>query len=223
MVHMATSGMTFPGYDKEALAFLRQLKSNNRRDWFLENKNAYEKLIREPTKILAFELSDRLQELTGEPQKPKIFRINRDLRFAKDKTPYNTHVHISLLRQSGIAPAFMLGWSPEYLSFGCGIFEFSKDVRPKYRSFVASNEGKKLQVALDELAASGTRLDVPALKRVPSGYDADHPRADLLRHKGIAVWQELDDPSQVADQQLVEKAMVRFEAFLPVYKLIAAL
>ena len=218
-----TQEMTFPGYTDEALNFLENLKSNNSRDWFAANKLVYEKQVRDPTKILAAELADRLEELTEDAQKSKIFRIHRDLRFSKDKTPYNTHVHISLAPQSGNAPAFMLGWSHNYLTLGCGVFEFQKDVLANYRTFAASGSGEKLQVILDKLIADGGRIDEPVLKRVPSGFDPNHPRVGLLRRKGIAVWQDLDDPKIATQPRLVDKVLAGFETFLPLYKLIRTL
>ena len=121
--------MTFPGYTPAALKFLKSLKTHNNRDWFQENKKTYEAEIKDPTKIFAAEMADALEKLTGDAQKSKVFRINRDIRFSKDKTPYNTHVHISWMPQTpaGVAPAFMFGLGTDYLTLGCGVFEFDKD------------------------------------------------------------------------------------------------
>ena len=119
--------MTFPGFTQDSLKFLANLKANNTREWFADNKKTYETEIRQPAREFAAEMADSLEQLVGESLKTKIFRINRDIRFSKDKTPYNSHVHISWIPDRGASsPAWMFGLSPDYLTLGCGVFEFDK-------------------------------------------------------------------------------------------------
>lgn len=83
-----------PYFTTETLEFLEQLKHNNNRDWFQQNKSVYDTSVKNPAKAFAIAMEGELERLCGEPHKAKIFRINRDIRFSKDKTPYNSHIHI---------------------------------------------------------------------------------------------------------------------------------
>ena len=80
--------------------FVRALSANNSRDWFQANKSDYDKKLRDPAKALLEEMSPRLAELAGFPVTSKLFRPHRDVRFSKDKTPYNTHLHMMWTIQS---------------------------------------------------------------------------------------------------------------------------
>ena len=91
----------FTGFGPQALPFLKALAFHQNRDWFLENKKLYESDVREPLIALVASASERLAEvdipLRGE-RKTSLFRINRDIRFAKEKHPYNSHVSAVLTR-----------------------------------------------------------------------------------------------------------------------------
>ena len=164
----------FSGFTGDAVTFLNNLKSNNNRDWFLENKKTYEAEIKKPAALFASVMSEHLQSLTGQPHKAKVFRINRDVRFSKDKTPYNAHLHISFTPESKLAspPAWMFGLSTEYFTLGCGVFEFDKSALDVFRKNVAGSAGDKLSGLIDKLGKNGIRFSEPALKRVPSGFCA---------------------------------------------------
>ena len=93
--------MTFQGFPKEGLKFLASLKRNNRREWFTQHKSLYQEAVEAPAKAFAFEMEEHLATLTKRPMSGKVFRISRDVRFRKDKTPYNTHVHMSFFCADG--------------------------------------------------------------------------------------------------------------------------
>ncbi len=77
----------------ESNRFFLELKANNTREWFQDRKDFYTAEIKKPAELLADLLAEDLNRLTGVPHKPKLFRIHRDVRFSKDKTPYNAHLH----------------------------------------------------------------------------------------------------------------------------------
>lgn len=206
---------SFDGYAPEALHFLNDLKANNNREWFAENKKAYETFIKAPTKELAALLNSVVEDLTGLDHKAKIFRINRDIRFSKDKTPYNSHVHLSFTPANGSPAAWMFGWSTSYLTLGCGTFEFDKVMLGRFRDRVAGDDGRVFGALFADLAAHGVRFDEPALKRVPAGYPSDHPRADLLRRKGLMGWIDLEGPEAATRARLVDTCRTTFEHLLP--------
>ena len=212
--------MAFAGYSKEALQFLKELKANNKKEWFDANRKTYERELRDPTKELAADLADAVEQLTGDAQKTKIFRINRDVRFSKDKTPYNSHVHLSVMPVDlgDQPPAWMFGWAPDYLTIGCGVFEYSGAALDGFRTMIAGNGGETFAQALNSLRDGGARISEPALKRVPSGFPTDHPRADLLKHKGIAVWHDLSGPQAALQADIVGQTIEGFRDLLPVYE-----
>ncbi len=184
----------------ETCTFLRDLKANNTREWFQANKPAYEAALKAPSAAFADAMAAALEAACGEPCTPKVFRIHRDVRFSKDKTPYNAHLHISFAPE-GKPPAWMFGLEPDRLVLGVGTFQFDKAELDAYRARIDGPDGAALAETLAKLQADGVRLSDPDLKRVPAPYPADHPRGDLLRHKGLAAWiDDLDQSQAFADQ-----------------------
>lgn len=185
--------------DKNSLTFLQDLKIHNNRDWFADNKKRYETALKQPAIDFADTLALQLGAALGQPMTHKIFRIHRDVRFSKDKTPYNAHLHIGFSTEDAgkDTPAFMFGLEPDSLVLGMGTFAFSPDGLKRWRDAVSGQKGEELNGLLKQALHNGARLSDPDLKRVPPPYLADHPRADLLRHKGLAVWldQSATDPA----------------------------
>lgn len=212
--------MQFP---KEGVQFLSDLKANNNREWFNEHKSDFEKHVKAPSSHFADALSELLAELAGGPIEHKIFRIYRDVRFSKDKTPYNTHVRIGFWQpcvgtQKPLSgPAFYLSIEADALYAGAGCMAMPPEMLIRYRDHVATS-GDKLAETKQALEKDGMRFDPPALKRVPSGFDKDHPHVDLLRYKGISAWRDTDlgEPSAVD----AEDCMSAFESAFPIYEFV---
>jgi uncharacterized protein (TIGR02453 family) len=199
----------------ETMGFLRQLRANNDRAWFNAHKADYERAYKAPAEAFAAEIRPRLEALAGMPLGAKIFRIHRDVRFSRDKSPYNTHLHLGF--QATRIPGeprrrggFYFGLEPDALSLGVGAFDFGATDLERYRKAVAND------VEGEELAALLTRLQPrqyePDLKRVPAPYPADHPRGELLRRKGLNVWRDIDDAALIASPDLADAVMAEFEA-----------
>ena len=203
-------------FTPEAVTFLTDLKANNDREWFAEHKADYETYVKDASVAFCRLMVEGLDGLTGTPHQSKIFRIYRDVRFAKDKTPYKPYQHILFAagdhRQSRAAWFFAL--EPDKVMLGAGKFSFDGEGLVRYREAVAGKRGAKLAQILEQLQGQGTRLNEPQLKRVPSGYDKDHPRADLLRRKGLALWVDLD-VSVASEGDLVATCLVKFTRLMP--------
>ena len=214
---MADAG--FSGFPKEAVKFLSDLKANNTRDWFTANKATYESAIKGPAAEFCEAMSGKLEKLTGTPCKSKVFRIHRDLRFSKDKTPYNAHLHISFTPETGQAspPCWFFGLEPTRIVLGAGTFGFDKSALEAFRERVDGPDGKKLAKLLEKLGAQGARIGEPDLKRVPSGYAQDHPRADLLRRKGLSAWLDTEDTKTASSPDFVATCQVKFKTLRPIY------
>ncbi len=181
-------------FPKDAVTFLKDLKANNDREWFAKNKSIYERALKQPVKEFAELMEDELKRLTGRAHAAKIFRIHRDLRFSKDKRPYNTHLHMTFYPDGQKnSPSWFFALEPKKVILGAGVFGFEPLALEAYRKHVDGPDGKALATLLKRLEAKGARLSEPELKRVPREYDPDHTHASLLRRKGLTVWREFKD------------------------------
>lgn len=191
----------------ETQEFLRDLAANNSREWFGAQKSRYETVLKDPAKRFSSEIADRLSARYHVPVAAKIYRIHRDLRFAKDKTPYNTHLHVGFA-DPATGAAWMVGLDVKGLALGYGSFGFDKPGLERWREAVSGPAGADLGNRLDALCRAGGRVDAPELKRVPSPWPQDHPQAGLLRRKGLAAWIDLptedaygpDAPARLVDR-----------------------
>ncbi len=204
----------FDHFNAEAVQFLRDLRATNTRDWFQTQKPVYETQIKVPAKAFAEAMQTALQDKTGVVHGSKIYRMHRDLRFSKDKRPYNAHLHISFDAE-GEPGMWFFGLDPDKLTLGYGVFEFDKGRLPAVRDQLAGPAGRDLMDLIAGFETAGLRVSEPALKRVPAGFDKDHPHVPVLRRKGISVWRDYADPREATRPGLVERVMQEFEAFLP--------
>jgi uncharacterized protein (TIGR02453 family) len=187
------TGNAFPGFEKQAMQFWHELAIEMNKDWFVANKQRYEDQWVEPMDTMLADLARRLAP-AYKPLKlgePKTMRIYRDVRFAKDKTPYKTHIAgvIRLagkpISQMGNAVLYVhLGLDEEYTGAGCYFFDPSKLAR--WRKAVVGKPGDALLPLMAKLRKAGYRVGGHEdYKRVPSPFAADHPRAELLKMRGL--------------------------------------
>jgi uncharacterized protein (TIGR02453 family) len=189
----------FVGFRPPAFRFLRDLARNNRREWFEANRETYETELQQPLLALLDELDVRLASLAPElmvDSKRSIFRIYRDVRFSKDKSPYKTHVAFWVSHRalgSGGGPAVHGGAGLYFhLEPGASIVAAGMWMPPTpalarirealdtdLRGFEAAR--RVLRPTFGELS------DEAVLQRPPRGYDADHPAARWLRHRSFTV------------------------------------
>ncbi len=207
------------GFTRETVGFLTSLRENNTKEWFTANRSSYEDFVKKPATEFCDSAAEHLAELTGLEHRSKIYRIHRDLRFSKDKTPYNTHVHISFHPDCGGAqPAWMFGIDPDGTTIGVGIMQFEKPQLESFRKLIVGSEGERLVKTLGALRHLPVRLSDPALKRVPRGFDPEHPRGEHLRRKGLVVWSDLGKPRQGLGRSGLDRCMSRYEELLPVFE-----
>ncbi|APX12459.1 DUF2461 domain-containing protein [Tateyamaria omphalii] len=203
----------------EALRFFAKLDKNNTKDWFEPHKAHYKEAIAGPAGFFADLMAEDVARITGKPHKPKVFRIYRDVRFSKDKTPLNTHLHIMWqpVNKDPLAPSWFCGLAPDYFILGMGVMGLQGEHLTRYRAFV-DNWGDSLQEALDQAADSGAVISdwgPEPLKRVPKPYDPDHPHADLLKRKALAVSGPM--PEDWRDMGVVKATLGQMEALMPVW------
>ena len=196
----------------DALGFFDDLAANNSRDWFAANKPRYEAEVKGPAEALLDVLGARLESATGAALTPKLYRIHRDLRFSKDKTPYNTHLHLQWT-DAATGLCHLFGVSQSYVCAGVGAMGFDKRALGRWRDRVAAETGAGFAHLVDRMQAAGLRIDPPALKRVPAPHPQDHPRAELLKRKGIVLWHDLGDSEQAHPAEALEAAFARLGPF----------
>jgi len=170
--------MAFAGWPEQALDFFDGLEADNTKSYWLAHKDVYDSCVLAP-------MAELLAELEPEYGETKIYRPYRDVRFSKDKSPYKTaigaHVGEGYLQLSAAG-----------LAAGCGMYMMSADQLDRYRSAVAADgSGSALEHVIAGLAKQD--IDVQgrdSLKTAPRGYPSDHPRVELLRHKGLVAWRQ---------------------------------
>ncbi|NUS00152.1 MAG: DUF2461 domain-containing protein [Kribbellaceae bacterium] len=171
--------MSFTGFPAAALDFYDDLEMDNTKSFWTAHKHVYEESVRAP-------MADLTAELEEEFGPAKLFRPYRDVRFAKDKTPYKTH------QGAYVAVAPSTGWyvqiSAPGVRVGAGFYDATSDRLARLRTAIDDDRrGTQLQKILAKLEKSGWTVGGDKLKTTPRGYDADHPRIDLLRHKSLTV------------------------------------
>jgi uncharacterized protein (TIGR02453 family) len=188
--------MAFEGFADADAKFFRALAKNQKREWFQARKAEFEAGYQQPMNELLAEvraLVDASYEYCdlGEP---KVFRIFRDVRFAKDKSPYKTHIGglIPTRRQGAVTevPMALYFHVGEPGSFGAaGHYMMNGEQLAKFRAAVADDKrGRELDKLLAALVKKGFSIESHAsYQRVPKGYDPEHPRAEHLKRKGLTV------------------------------------
>jgi uncharacterized protein (TIGR02453 family) len=184
---MPKAAPKFTGFDRDAVAFLHELAVEQNREWFAANKARYEQRWVEPMSTLLDELRARIAKAYA-PVKlspPKLFRIYRDTRFAKDKSPYKTHVAGMIYAGTTGAIYLHFGIAEEFVGVGTYFFE-DKQV-PRWRKLVAADAtGKPLAALVGKLRKAGYTVGGhDDYKKVPKGFAPDHPRAEFLKMKGL--------------------------------------
>lgn len=175
--------MTFTGIPIAALDFYEDLENDNSKAFWLAHKHIYDESVRAPLEALATELEKEFGA-------PKFFRPYRDVRFAKDKTPYKDHqgVYFAETRR-------YLHVSAAGIYASGGIYEMASDQVDRYRRAVDDDvAGRLLEAAIAMVDKAKLAINGHRLTRVPAGYDKEHERAELLKHKSLYVTRDFGCP-----------------------------
>lgn len=217
-----------PHLPPAASAFLSDLDENNSREWFHANKARYETQLKQPLRALAAALSEGLAVVAPDHEHPApakaVNRIHRDLRFTKDKRPYHTHCWMGFPHQGlpkGAAPTVYFGFDTEGWGVGAGLWKPKGPVLRQIRNHVAERHDQ-LQGILSDPSFHATfgGLRGEQLKRVPRPWTADHPAAELLRHKDVHVRHE-GDPALLHSPELVPTVLGHFAQLAPLVGFLA--
>ena len=241
---MAVAAPTFTGFRPEAIQFLVDLSENNDRAWFQPRKGEYEQLLKEPLEALISMLAERFAArgipLRADPSKSP-FRIYRDVRFSKDKSPYKTNLGASF-PWVGEAPTgadndagtrshtgnvhsgggyFHL--SPGEIYVGGGIWHPEKPWLDAFRRRVVDDPGRVRKLVEEPgFKATFGSLGGDSLVRVPTGFPPDHPDVELLKLKDVTFGRRLSD-KEAMSPGLPDLIADTFEAAMPVMRYLAAI
>ena len=205
----------FTGFPESAPDFFVGLAANNDRDYWQANRETFEREVREPMTALVAALAPRFGAL-------RLFRMNRDVRFGRDKSPYKTQQGAVGDRTEG--GVWYLQLDADGLLVASGYHFLTRDQLARYRAMVADDRtGPELGRLIGVVAEDG--LDVNGgvqtpLTGTPRGYPKDHPRIALLRWKGVVASQRIDDPERLGSPDLPDAVAGFWDAAAPLLALL---
>lgn len=208
-------------FPEVTLRFLSHLSKNNNREWFEANRDRFNSEFLEPAIQLVFDLGEKLIEISPDlhyiPKVDKsIFRLHRDVRFSKDKSPYKTNLGILLWEGPGKkleCSGYYFHLEPGNFFLGTGMYMFSNEQLKKYRNLVADYQtGKELSAIIKNILKNKDfKLGGQTFKRVPKSFDPDYKYADLLLHNGIYTYYETNNLSDLKDKNLIDFCFRKFK------------
>lgn len=214
-----------------ALRFFRELAKNNKKEWFEAHRAEYEREVREPMRELIEEMNARFAkfapEIGGDPKR-SMFRINRDTRFSKDKSPYKTHAacwfhhkgasgRVGSEANEGSA-GFYFHLQPGGKSMvGAGLWMPPRPQLDKLREAISEDHVGFGRMARALTKRFGGLGDEAMLKRMPRGFAEDHPAAKWLRYQSFTSGRVLKD-SAVTDPRLPALLAEDFRQLLPLVR-----
>jgi uncharacterized protein (TIGR02453 family) len=214
---------------EETIEFYRQLEHNNNRTWFDAHKQDYIEYVQKPSLEFITAMGERLKEIS-----PKIvydtrtngagslMRIYRDIRFSPDKTPYKTNLGIVFWEGKGKKsenPGFYFHVAPYGLGFFSGMYDFNKGMLNAYRVAVVNDTlGEELVDILNNIQSAGYETGGEHYKRVPRGYDPDHPRADLLKYNTLYASITDLNPKLMTQPEFMDVAFGHWKKMAPLHK-----
>lgn len=186
----------FAGFPAWGVRFYHDLESNNTKDFWTEHKGEWERQVRDPMRALVAELEPQFGPAT-------LFRPHRDIRFSPDKSPYKTYQGAIAGSAAGIG--YYVQLSGEGLTMGGGFRTHSPAQTDRFRAAIDDDRSGSALVAITEaLIADGYGLEGAALKTRPKGYDADHPRLDLLRRKEVMAVKRVGTPGWLSRPEALD-------------------
>jgi uncharacterized protein (TIGR02453 family) len=219
-------------FSKHSLEFLKSLKRHNNKAWFEAHRSDYEEHVREPMRTLIAEMDARLArfapEIAADPRR-SMFRIHRDIRFSKDKSPYKTNAacwffHAGASRQvgqeaEGGSAGFYFHLEPGAAFAGGGLWRPPRGLLAKLREGIAEDPKgfQKIVTARPVVTRFGGLSSEDVLRRMPGGYGEDDPGAQWLKHQSFTLGRRLTD-AQVTSTRLPDLLEADFALMTPLVR-----
>ena len=216
---MPTAITPFIGFPPETLAFLRGLGASNEKAWFEAHRAEYERDYLAPAVAFIAAMEAPLRQLHpdvhADPRvNGSLFRISRDIRFSKDKTPYKDHLDLFFWVGEGKSrerPGFFFRLRSDRLILGAGKHGFDASMLEAYREAVLDERrGGALEAALSTAVAAGATVEGVSYQRLPAGIDPGHPRAQLLRHGALHATFDEAVPASISSPSIVDHCIDRY-------------
>jgi uncharacterized protein (TIGR02453 family) len=204
-------------FGPELFSFLADLRAHNDREWFAANKQRYEEHLLEPALAFINAFAPKLEKISphfradARPSGGSLFRIYRDTRFSKDKSPYKTNLGIHFRHERGkdvYAPGYYLHIGPGEVYAGGGIWHPGTEGATRIREKIVAEPERWRRATRTGAFAKRLELGGDSLKRVPSWADAEHPFAEDLKRKDFFGWARLSEEDVVAPSFVDEYARV---------------
>lgn len=217
----------FTGLPHEAISFLAALRENNNRAWFQENRARAEEVLLAPARELVTRVGELIRknrpDIIADPRTDRsIYRLNRDTRFSRDKTPYKTH--LALWWWEGTegrleCPGFYFHLTPDSLGLSAGCYRFSATGLAGWRRSLSDPaKAAEFRRLIGDFEKTGAAWSQPELKRTPAGFDPAHTMAYWLRHKGFYSWlEESPHPEEIFKPKADEYLFQRFKPALKLH------
>ncbi|HVO75818.1 MAG TPA: DUF2461 domain-containing protein [Ignavibacteriaceae bacterium] len=208
--------------------FLKKLAKNNSKEWFEKNREAFNNDFLQPAVQFVVDMGEKLQTIAPNimavPKIDKsIFRLHRDIRFSRDKSPFKTNLGIFLWegKEKKQSPGFYFHIEPKLFFLGSGTYMLENEKLKVYRNAVYNLElGKELDDAVKKVLKNKKyQLGGKYFKRVPKGFDPEYPYAEYLLHNGLYVYYESTDFDELSEgKNPVDFSFKIFRDFLPVHQ-----
>ena len=178
----------FNGFNKDAIEFLKDLKQNNKKEWFEDNRPRYEKAILEPNKSYVQEMGEQLQILVPNIKaiskvSGSLFRIYRDIRFSKDKTPMKSKIGILFWQGNSHrmqSSSFYMHYDINEVFYATGVRSFKTPLLKAYREYIKNEKNRNsLHEIIKKLKNRGYEIPLEHYKRYPDGFNKDDENAYL--------------------------------------------
>lgn len=217
----------FSGFPKGTFTFLRGLSKNNDKAWFDAHRAEYDEFYVDTAKAFVAAAGAALEKVDRDiGYAPKIggsiFRINRDVRFSKDKSPYKGHLMFRFWNgadRKRSASAFYLRFDASSCGIGCGSHMFDKPTLTGFRDAVVDKKaGAALLRAASAIERAGFELEGTHYKKVPKGYEAEGRRAELLKHKGLWIGRDEKLPRSIGKAEFVDHCVEAWTAMKPLHQ-----
>jgi uncharacterized protein (TIGR02453 family) len=217
----------FNGFSNQTINFFKDLKKNNTKLWFEKNREIFDHYVMPESQLFVVAMGEKLEKIAPDivaiPKTDKsIFRIYRDVRFSKDKTPYKTHLGIFFWEgpfKKMECSGFYFQLQPEKLFLGVGMHMIPKNLLQIYRdSVVHSTYGEALVKAIKKIQKNKEyTLGWKQYKKTPRGFDDSHPNAEYLLYGGIGFQYEESPADIVHSKDLVDFVFKKFKDMSPIH------
>jgi uncharacterized protein (TIGR02453 family) len=212
----------FPGFPKQGLTFLQELKENNTREWFAPRKTVFEESVKAPmvalVEALNGELASFAPDYLTEPAKA-VYRIYRDTRFSNDKTPYKTHIAANLHKQGAdkhAAAGYYFSVGADQIEIAAGVYMPGPEELLRLRQHISGHFDEFSKLIADKAA---TKLMGPlqgdSLARPPKGFSAEDPAIDWIRRKQWYFYKTDLDLGLALTPKLLPELVKRLKAATP--------